>query len=133
EMSVLDFVPYGPPFFELLRGYHAVVAPSISDEQPRIIFDAAAQAVPVIASATDGLRPHVKSSQTGWLVEVGCPRNLAETISRLAATPHRLEDCGLRSLAVAQTLTHREMHRVRSHLLAEMIEDRLDSDQGQAE
>lgn len=58
-VKVLDPVPYGDPFFALLQRYHAVVVPSLGQEQPRILFDAFSQAVPVIASGTDGIRPHV--------------------------------------------------------------------------
>lgn len=34
RIQTLGMVAYGPEFFHLTRGYHAVVVPSISDEQP---------------------------------------------------------------------------------------------------
>jgi hypothetical protein len=40
------------PFLSLLRGFDGALVPSLSDEQPRILYDAFSQAVPVIGSAT---------------------------------------------------------------------------------
>ena len=46
---------YGEPFFAMLRGHDLMAVPSLSDEQPRVIFDGFAQALPVIASDTPGI------------------------------------------------------------------------------
>ena len=69
RLSILEPSPYGEPFFKLLRHYHALVVPSLTHEQPRVVFDANAQAVPVIASDTDGLRPHVEHGKTAGLFQ----------------------------------------------------------------
>lgn len=119
-VRLLDPVPYGEPFFSLLRNYHAALVPSLSDEQPRIIFDARAQGVPVIASATDGIRPHVEAGETGWLVEPGNPAALATAITEAVENPQECKRRGLAAHRVAQSLTHREMHRTRSELLARL-------------
>jgi glycosyltransferase involved in cell wall biosynthesis len=74
-------LPYGAQFLNFLQRYHAVVVPSLSDEQPRIVFDAAARAVPVLASDTDGLRPHVENDRTGRLIPPGDSGALAEAIA----------------------------------------------------
>jgi glycosyltransferase involved in cell wall biosynthesis len=117
KLSVLDTVPYGAPFFQLVRGYHAVLVPSLSDEQPRIVFDANAQAVPVIASDTPGLRPHVENGRTGWLVDQGKPEVLAAAIELAMAEPEKLRSMGLKSLSAVRGHTHIAMHRTRSHIL----------------
>jgi glycosyltransferase involved in cell wall biosynthesis len=117
KLSVLDTVPYGAPFFELVRSYHALLIPSISDEQPRVVFDANAQAVPVIASNTPGIRPHVEDGRTGWLIEQGMPELLAEAIERAIAEPDKLRSMGRNSLAATLGHTHTAMHCKRSHIL----------------
>jgi glycosyltransferase involved in cell wall biosynthesis len=117
QLSVLDPVPYGAPFFELVRGYHAVLIPSLTDEQPRVIFDANAQAVPVIASDTPGLRPHVEDGRTGWLIDQGRPEVLAAAIEIAIADPQKLRSMGMTSLAATRGYTHVAMHRTRSHIL----------------
>jgi len=66
-LSILDPVPYGKGFFEILQRYHALLLPSLTDEQPRIVFDAGAQALPVIASDTAGLdRTSLTIARAGW-------------------------------------------------------------------
>jgi glycosyltransferase involved in cell wall biosynthesis len=117
QLSVLDPVPYGALFFELVRGYHALLIPSLSDEQPRVVFDANAQAVPVIASDTPGLRPHVEDGRTGWLIEQGKPEVLAAAIEIAMADPQKLRSMGMASLAATLGHTHVAMHRNRSHIL----------------
>lgn len=113
-MRVLDPVPYGPRFFELVRAYHAVVVPNLGDEQPRIVFDAYAQAVPVIAFDTDGIRPHVQDGVTGRLI---ARDDLAGAVERATQSAARLERMGLAALAHAPQFTHRAMHEQRWRIL----------------
>jgi glycosyltransferase involved in cell wall biosynthesis len=117
QLSVLDPVPYGAPFFALIQGYHALLTPSLTDEQPRVIFDANARAVPVIASDTPGLRPHVEDGRTGWLIDPGSPEALAAAIETAIADPQKLRSMGMNSLAATVGHTHAAMHSTRSHLL----------------
>ena len=119
-VRLLDPVPYGAPFFELLQRYHAVVVPSLGQEQPRILFDAYAQAVPVIASDTDGIRPHVAAGKTGWLVPPADAAALAQAIDELAANAGSARDRGLAARHTAEQLTHRAMHQTRSVELARL-------------
>jgi glycosyltransferase involved in cell wall biosynthesis len=108
-------------FLGLVQGYHAVLVPSLSDEQPRLVFDASSQAVPVIASSTDGLRPHVRSGETGWLFPPGDAAALAAAIERALAEPAALQRMGLAALRSVMGSTHREMHRARWRWLAEQL------------
>jgi glycosyltransferase involved in cell wall biosynthesis len=55
-LTMGGLLDYGEAFFEMLRDHDLLVAPSVSDEQPRIIYDCFSQALPVIASDTPGLR-----------------------------------------------------------------------------
>ena len=82
------------------------------------MFDAAARAVPVIASATDGIRPYVADGETGRLVTPGDVESLASVISTCAATPESFARYGLAALVKVRTLTHEAMHITRSQLLA---------------
>jgi glycosyltransferase involved in cell wall biosynthesis len=117
KLSVLETVPYGAPFFKLVQGYHALVIPSLSDEQPRVVFDANAQAVPVIASSTPGLRPHVENGITGWLVDQANPEVLAAAMEIAMGDPEKLRSMGMNSLLAVRGHTHVAMHRTRSHIL----------------
>ena len=117
RVSVLDPVPYGALFFELVRAYHVLLLPSLTDEQPRVIFDANSQAVPVIASDTPGIRPHVDHDRTGWVVPSGHPGLLAIMLKRAIANAADLHRMGMAALARAHVHTHTAMHRTRCQIL----------------
>lgn len=119
EVRVLDPVPYGPRFFELLRRYHAVLIPSLSDEQPRVLFDAYSQAVPAIATATPGLVPYLSEGGTGWLVRPNDPAALAAAIRRSGDSPAELRRMGLEAVKVARGVTQSGMHRRRWQVILE--------------
>jgi glycosyltransferase involved in cell wall biosynthesis len=121
KIRLLDPVPYGNRLFEILRSHHAIVVPSLSDEQPRIVFDAYSQALPVIASDTDGLRAHVIEGTTGRLVPCADVEALASTLTAVSRAPDQLREMGLRALAFARSRTHREMHRERHRILVERL------------
>ena len=115
--------PYGPSFFEAIRLYHAVVVPNLSDEQPRIIYDAYSQALPVLASDTPGDRSCTFEGRTGLLVPPGDPGALADGALRLLETPALAREMGMNALRLAQSSTHREKHIRRARILAGLLQD----------
>jgi glycosyltransferase involved in cell wall biosynthesis len=124
RVSVLGTVPYGAPLFELIRKYDALVVPTISDEQPRIVFDAYSQAVPVLASNTSGLRSCVRSEETGLLATPNDVAALLELLQNVSQDRSKLRRLGLQSLRYAHEMTHQEMHRQRVVLLRKMTNER---------
>jgi glycosyltransferase involved in cell wall biosynthesis len=116
---------YGQSFFQALHLYHALVVPSLSDEQPRIVYDAMSQALPPIASATAGLRECVAHESNGLLVPPGDPKALAAVIRQVASEPDQLRRLGMAGLSLARGLTHQEMHRRRAFILREELKSRL--------
>jgi glycosyltransferase involved in cell wall biosynthesis len=120
-VRMLDPVAYGPAFFELLRGHDAIVVPNLMDEQPRITFDAGAQAVPVLGFATDGMKGCVQDGVTGRLAPTGDVQALAELLAWAAAHRPELERMGFQARGVAQNTTHQSMHRTRQALLLRVL------------
>jgi glycosyltransferase involved in cell wall biosynthesis len=120
RVGILGTVAYGTPLLQLLRTYDAVIVPSISDEQPRIVFDAYSQAVPILASNTPGLRSCVRDGETGLLTKPNDARALAETLHQVSLERTRLFNMGLQSLQDARQMTHQDMHRKRAELLSAM-------------
>jgi len=112
---------YGMPFFEFLQQYHAVIVPNLGDEQPRIIFDAAARAVPVLASDTDGLRPYVVDGCTGNLVTPDDSRALADAIAFWTANPKIVRSFAIEALSHVRSKTHQAMHAKRSQIIARYL------------
>ena len=122
SVRVLGTVPYGVPLFALIREYDALVVPTISDEQPRIVFDAYSQAVPVLASDTAGLRSCVRQGETGWLTAANDVTALVALLQYASQHRSELKQLGLQSLKHAHEMTHQEMHRQRVVLLKDMLD-----------
>jgi glycosyltransferase involved in cell wall biosynthesis len=117
-LKYFEPLPYGPTFFKFLQRYHAIVVPSLTDEQPRIVFDAAACGVAVIASETDGLRPHVENGRTGLLIPPGDPQALEEVMEWSANNPAVLRSFAMEALSRIRGMTHEAMHAERSRIIA---------------
>jgi glycosyltransferase involved in cell wall biosynthesis len=122
-IRVLGTVPYSE-LFEVLRRYHAVVAPSLSDEQPRIVYDAYSQAVPMLASDTPGLRICIENEKTGLLASRNNPDAFAALLRRAQANISELANMGTAALNVARGQTHRLMHERRWVLLVKLLSSR---------
>lgn len=106
-------LPYGPVFLETLRRYHLVVIPSISDEQPRILFDSFSQATPVLASRTLGMARYAELGQ-GILVEPGDVESLTRALREIANDPTSLRERAMAGLRLAQQYNIQGNHRRRA-------------------
>jgi glycosyltransferase involved in cell wall biosynthesis len=118
RLSLEPPLAYGPDFFARVDAHHAVVVPNLGDEQPRIVFDAFARGLPVVASETAGLAPHVRAGETGWLVPPGDAAALADALDACRADRAALEARGLAALRSVESHTHRAMHARRAATLA---------------
>lgn len=121
SLRVLDPVPYGAPLFTLLQGFDVLVVPSLTDEQPRVVYDAYSQALAVLASATPGLATCVHDGVTGRLFAAGDAAALAAALRELARQPQALEPWALAGLEMARSMTHQAMHRRRHALIADAL------------
>lgn len=122
EIRMLGTLAYGEAFFNLLRKYHAIIVPSISDEQPRIVYDAYSQAIPVLASDTPGLRECIQNGETGMLVNSNNSIALANLLKWSWQNLNELESMGIKAITVAQNLTHQKMHEKRWKLLLQALD-----------
>jgi glycosyltransferase involved in cell wall biosynthesis len=120
-VRALDPLEYGPKFLEALGGYHAVLVPNLGDEQPRIVYDAYARAVAVLASATPGLKDCVEDEVTGRFFAPGSVADLARTMKWAAGDVPALRTLGLNGRRRAETLTHRQMHSQRHAIIAQAL------------
>lgn len=121
RLRVLDPVPYGTPFLSLLRSFHAALVPSLTDEQPRIVFDAFSQGLPVLASDTAGHRGLVVPGTTGSLFPAGSAEALLAALRRATDDPASLLRMGLAARLVAAGHTRGGMHLERARQLAALF------------
>src|SRR5207237_3922351 len=102
---------YGKPFLDLLGGFDAILVPSLSDEQPRLIFDAFSQAVPVLGSDTGGICEVVRDQMNGKIYRRGDTAALAATLHWASGNRQALEAMGMNALNDCEHFTHRAMHQ----------------------
>lgn len=121
RVELVGTVEYGKPFMDVLDRHDVLVVPTLSDEQPRVVYDAYARGLPVIASDTQGHRDCVFPGETGWLVGRGDAGALARELERLARAPKEVEERSAGALSHAQNKTHTAMHTARHRLVVEGV------------
>jgi glycosyltransferase involved in cell wall biosynthesis len=100
------FVARGPRLDEFYRAADIFVLPSLEDKQPKVLLEAMANSLPVVASRVGGIPTHVRNEQTGLLFT---PRNtdaLSGAIERLIREP------GLRQHLIKKGLEYARLHTV---------------------
>jgi glycosyltransferase involved in cell wall biosynthesis len=115
-------ITYGAAFFQAIRDYDLMVIPSLSDEQPRNVFDAFSQGLPVLCSDTTGLTASVEDEQTGFHFAVGNRAGLECAIVTTTQNRQRLIDMAGQCVNKANTLTHFIMHQRRLVLLQSALQ-----------
>ncbi|SDX20498.1 glycosyltransferase family 4 protein [Roseicitreum antarcticum] len=121
RLRLIPPLPYGPAFFEALRGYDTALIASEKEEQPRIVFDAFSQGLPCIASRTHGNLSVIDQDRTGTFFTPGDPADLAAVLARLARDPAALSDLRPGVLAEVALKTHEHMHRTRAAFLKRVL------------
>lgn len=114
-------VKYGPDFFKLLHGYDLMVIPSLSDEQPRNVFDAFSQALPVLCADTAGLMQCVESQKTGYFFKTGDIAHLKSQLITIINDRQALLNMGAQCVDYVNNMTHRQMHMKRLKLIQQAL------------
>lgn len=78
---------FGEPLFALYRAADLFVLPSLSEGVPKVIQEAMALGVPVLATAVGGIPGLVHHGENGWLVPPASSTHLAQGIAHLADNP----------------------------------------------
>lgn len=120
-VSFKEPVPYGVPFFKNLSNYDALLLPSLSEEQPRIIYDAYGQGLCIIASNTSGLTEVCVDGENAIIFQRGEPQALADAISYGVNNQSKLVQFGLNGLSLAKTKTHQQVHIDREQFLNRVL------------
>lgn len=74
-------------YLDLLRGAHVLAHPSGAEAVPKVVGEAMAAGLPVVASDVGAVREILGSGERGRLVQPGDPHALADAIRRLLADP----------------------------------------------
>jgi Glycosyltransferase len=103
------------------------VLPTYSEGLPRVVFEAMATGVPVIATAVSGIPEIVKDGITGFLVPLGDEEALAERLRWVLKHPQEVEDMGRRAREFARSFFSSETYLAGYKRLFEMAEEVLKS------
>ena len=121
RIRLIDPVDYGPAFTALLDGYAALIVPTVTDEQPRVIFDAFARGLAVLASATTGNRQVVEHERTGLLFAPGDGPGLADALVEAKRDPERIAAMGRTARNEMTGRTHAAMHAERAEAISKAL------------
>jgi glycosyltransferase involved in cell wall biosynthesis len=86
----------------LMRQAKVFVLPSYTEGLPRVIFEAMAVGVPVLASAVGGILELVQDGKTGMLASPGDEAALEERLRWLLQHPYEAQALGQRARAFAE-------------------------------
>jgi glycosyltransferase involved in cell wall biosynthesis len=120
EIKFRDPVEYGRPFFDVIAEHDFVIVPTLQQEQPRIIFDAFSQGVPIIGSDTSGIKD-ITSLKNAFLFSRGNAADLAAVITSINVDHDTVLEMGLDGLAYATGKTHAQMHMDREAFLKTVL------------
>lgn len=94
QVRLLGYVP-AEEYSEKLRGAAVLIVPSVCYENfPRIIVEAYAQGIPVLASRLGSMAEIVDDGKTGMLFAPGDAADLARKVRALFAAPDQLQAMG---------------------------------------
>jgi glycosyltransferase involved in cell wall biosynthesis len=99
RVTFAGFVPPGESLYRILGTVDALVLPSISEGVPKVLLEAMARGLPVIASNVGGIPNIVEQDVNGILVAPGDAGELAAAVARLRGDDElyrRLSGAGVR-------------------------------------
>jgi glycosyltransferase involved in cell wall biosynthesis len=100
----VEFLGWREEVAAVLADLDVLVTPSIGKPgAPRVILEAYAAGVPVVAFATGGIPELIADGETGFLVEAQDPQALAARLEELLRQPAKLQEASQRALAAWKT------------------------------
>jgi glycosyltransferase involved in cell wall biosynthesis len=109
---------------ELMATFDLFALSSLWEGLPRVIPQAMATGLPVVATACDGSTEAVEEGVTGFLVTPGEPAQLAQRLDQLLADPDLANQMGERGLARAQEFDVQRMVAQIDELYRELLREK---------
>jgi glycosyltransferase involved in cell wall biosynthesis len=104
-------------FCKALRNYDIILIPSLGGEQPRIVFDAMANGVCVVASNLPAFVDIVEDKRNGLLCDPQIPISFAQALEGLHQDRNMLGELILNGILTAKLTTIESMHEARKSIL----------------
>lgn len=87
EVEFTGYVPLGPQLLKIYRKHGTFVLPSLSEGTPRVLIEAMANKLSVIATHTGGIPYTITDGENGIMVETKSAQQIAQAIQRLIDDP----------------------------------------------
>ena len=81
------YIPWGSNLMEAYKRANIFVLPSLSEGQPKVIFEALANGIPFISTKVGGIPTIIKDGINGLLIEPKSASAIANAIERLISDP----------------------------------------------
>ena len=94
DSGIIEYYPEHPDVRVYYRQCSVFVLPSHREGIPRTVQEAMAMGRPVIVTDAPGCRETVKNGETGYLVPVGNPQALADTMCKFIENPDLINKLG---------------------------------------
>lgn len=104
QVALAGFVPVGPALWDFYRRHRIFTLPSFSEGAPKVIVEAYANGLPVVATNVGGI-PAMVRPDNGILVPAQDEAALANAFAELIRDPARRRRCALANLALAAGYT----------------------------
>jgi glycosyltransferase involved in cell wall biosynthesis len=112
----------------VLAASDILTLPSFREGTPRVITEAMASGLPVVATDIAGIPEQVEDGESGYLVPVGDPNALADRLSRLLSERDRRERMGARGQERAERFSVEAMCADLETLYDELLTNRKRED-----
>lgn len=90
RVRLLGSIAYGPSLFEKLRDYDALLFTPLAEDTPRMIFDAYAAGLPLVAYDIDYVQERAAEENATWLLPSAQYQKSAESIIKLIKEPQTI-------------------------------------------
>ena len=118
RLQLLGWIPFGPELLALYRRAHLFVHVSLTEGVPRVLTEALAFAVPIVATDVGGVRSALDGGRAGLLIPAKNRTALVAAIQRLAGDAKLRERLVTRGLELARERTL----EAQAELVAEFIQ-----------
>ena len=119
RVTFCGYVPMGERLWQHYEKADIFVLPSLSEAQGKVILEAQARSVPVIASKVGGIPTLIQDRSNGLLVRAGSPQALAAAIEEIIADVPLREHIINAGLMTARRFTMEEVTEEQIRLLNE--------------
>ncbi len=117
----ITFLGFRKDISSLLKSSDVLVLPSYREGTPRVITEAMAASIPVIATNIGGIPEQVEDNKTGFLISIKNSKLLAEKILYLLKNPEKAREMGMSGYRRVSEFSKEKMLRDIDKLYSDLL------------